>query len=163
MTPATSFTAAKARRRCDIRNLEAEAHVREVAAALRAHRSDVDALARERLADVAQQSLAIRGRHQDVHRISATRLTSPLRLDQPFRAALGQPLQARAVLAVHRDTLAARDETAHRVRRHRLAALGELRHEAVHPDDENAAVVRRFCFGFLFRLNFSPGNGNQTT
>src|SRR5882672_1648565 len=52
-----------------IRHLEAEAHAGNIVAALRAHRGDVDALARERLADIPQQALTVRSRYQDIHRV----------------------------------------------------------------------------------------------
>jgi len=53
MTPATCLTVAIARRRCAVSaTSKLKRTVREVAAALRAHRGDVDALARERFADV---------------------------------------------------------------------------------------------------------------
>ena len=50
---------------------------------------------------------------------------------------------------MHRYALAARDEAAHRVRRHRLAALGELGHQPVHADNQHAAVAGVFGFSFL--------------
>src|SRR5258706_5540912 len=145
-----------------VRDLEAEAHARKVVAALRAHRGDVDALARQRFADIAQQSLSVGRRDQDIHRIAAVRFPAPLGFDQALGAALGEALQAHAVFAVHRNALAARDEAAHRIRRHRLAAPGELRHEAVDADDQDAAVTGGF--GLRSRgLYCSFSVRNQTT
>ena len=96
----------------EVLHVEREAHVRQVVAALRAHRRDVDSLARQRIADVAQQALAIVGRHGDIYRVVAAGPCAPPGLDQPFGMRFREPLEAGAVLAMDRDTLAARRTTA---------------------------------------------------
>src|SRR5204863_7931802 len=93
----------------EVGDVEGEAHECELVAGLRAHRRDVDLLARERIADVAQQPPAIGRRNAHIHRIGTAGI-APLGVDQPLGLRLGEALQARAVLAVHRDALAARDE-----------------------------------------------------
>ena len=54
----------------------------------------------------------------------------------------GQALQVAAVAPVYRHAAAAGDETGDGVGRRRPAALGQLRQQLVHADDEDAAVVR---------------------
>src|SRR5207237_5937257 len=106
-------------------------------------RADVDLLARKGVAYVAQKPPAIGRRHGHVYRIGAHGV-APLRVDQALGLRLGEALQAWAVLPVHRDALTARDEAADRIGRHRLAAFGELRHQAVDTaDGEHAAALRR--------------------
>ena len=63
-------------------DLEREPHVRQVVAALRAHRRDVNALARERIADVAQQALPVVRRDRNLDRIAAAGLRAPTGLDE---------------------------------------------------------------------------------
>ena len=62
---------------------------------------------------------------------------------------LGEAFQARAILAVDRDALAARHEAANRIRRRRLAAFGELGRKAAHADHQHATPCRRAAFFLL--------------
>src|SRR5207237_614857 len=86
---------------------------------LKPHRGHVDLLARQRIADVAQQAAPVARGHRHVDRVAALAFP-PIGLDQALGLPLGQSLQAGAILAVHRDAPAARDEAADRIRRHRL-------------------------------------------
>src|SRR5262245_38818951 len=133
----------------EIGDIEGEAHEGELVPVLRASGGDIDLLARQRVADVAQQAAPVGGGDHHLDGVAALAL-APLRLDEPLGLPLGEPLQARAILAVHGDALAARDEAADRIRRHRLAAARELGHQALHAADDEDALLRRL--GFLLDL-----------
>src|SRR5207247_7724866 len=74
-----------------------------------------------------------------VHGIAALAL-APIGLDQALGLPLGEALQARTIVAVHRHALAARDEAADRIWRHGLAAARELREQAVQANDKHPGL-----------------------
>src|SRR5207247_2294204 len=73
--------------------------------------------------------------------------------DQALGLPLGEALQARTILAVHRHALAARDEAADRIRRHGLAAARELREQPVQANDKHPGL-RGLAFSSLDNFFF---------
>ena len=71
----------------------------------------------------------------------AVLLLTPAGFDHAFRMQLSQALQVAAAAAVNRHPATAGDETGDGVRRCRSAALGQLRQQLVHADDEDAAAL----------------------
>src|SRR6185295_14915293 len=121
-------------------DIKGEAHESELVAALRAHGGDVDLFASQRIPDVAQQAAPVGGGDRHLDGVAALAL-APVRVDHALRLALGEALEARAILAMHRHAFTACDETANGIGRHRLAAAGELRHQALHAADDQHALL----------------------
>ncbi|CRI65006.1 hypothetical protein THIOKS12210051 [Thiocapsa sp. KS1] len=133
-------------------DLQGEAHRRRIRGPLRmgVDAEHVHVVVGENGGDIPQQTLAVRGDHQHVHRVACIGgLIRPAHVDEALCLGGRQVLEVAAILAMDGDAASAGDEPDDGIVGHRLAAGGEMGHEVVDPFHHN---VRRADRARLVRL-----------